>query len=85
MLSVLTLISIYSDSRVDVNQTRLVEEKDPQNKLFGHVCKLTYKMLKDSCDLLGEGQEMLMFLQYLEHHGLRLPSVVSDAALVQSS
>lgn len=34
-------LSIYSDSRVDVNQARLVEGKDPQNELFRHVCKLT--------------------------------------------
>lgn len=85
MPSVLTLISIYSDSRVYVKQARLVEGKDPQNELFRYDCKLTQKVLKDSCDLLGERQEMLMFLQYLEHHGLRLPSVVSDAAIVQSS
>lgn len=60
MLSVLTLISIYSGSKVGVHQARLVEGKDPQNELFRHVCKLTYKVLKDSCDLLGERQEMLI-------------------------
>lgn len=83
MPSVLTLISIYSDSKLDVNQARLVEGKDTQNELSRHVCKLTYKVLNDS--LLGERQEMLMFLQNLEHHGLRLPPIVSDAAIVQSS
>lgn len=69
---------------MDVNQARLVEGKDLQNELFKYVCTLTYKLLKDSCDLVGEGQEILMFLQYFQHNGLRLPSIVSDAVLVQS-
>lgn len=84
ILSVLTLIYIYRGSRADVNQARLVEGKDLQNELFKYVCTLTYKLLKDSCDLLGEGQEILMFLRYFQHNGLRLPSIVSDAVLVQS-
>lgn len=84
ILSVLTLISIYRDSRAHVNQARLVERKDLQNELFKYVCTLTYKLLKDSCDLLDEGQEILTFLQCFQHNRLRLPSIVSDAVLVQS-
>lgn len=58
ILSFPTLIS-YRDSRVDVNQSRLVEGRCLRNELFKYVCTLTYKLLKGRCDLLGEGQEML--------------------------
>lgn len=83
ILSVLTLISIYRDSRIDVNQARLVGRKDLQNELFKYVCTLTYNLLKDSCDLVGEGHEILIFWQYFQHNGLRVPSIASDAVLVQ--
>lgn len=78
MLSVLTLISIYGDSGMEVNQAWLVEGKDLQNELFKYVCTLTYKLLKDSCDLLGEGQEILSFLLCFQYNGLRLPSIACN-------
>lgn len=76
ILSVLSLISIYRDSRADVNQARLVEGKDLWNECFKYVCTLTYKLLKYNRELLGVGQEML-FLQYFPHGGLRLPSIAA--------
>lgn len=53
--SVLTLISIYKDRRAHVNQARLVERKDLQNKLFKCVCTVTYKPRKDTW-LVGLGE-----------------------------
>lgn len=81
MLSVLTLISIYGDSGVEVNQAWLVEGKGLQNELFKYVCTLTYKLLKDSCDLLGEGQETV-FLCCFQYNGLRLPSIAYNPCAI---
>lgn len=81
MLSVLTLISIYGDSGVEVNQAWLVEGKGLQNELFKYVCTLTYKLLKDSCDLLGEGQETV-FLCCFQYNVLRLPSIAYNPCAI---